>query len=206
MPDNGNILVVEDLSYSYGERRAVRGASFEVHRGEIFGFVGPNGAGKTTTIACLCGLRADWQGKVTFSGRPFQPAQRAKDRQKLGVVPQELALYDGLTGRENLSFFGAISGLKGSSLKEAVERALQLSGLTNRADDRVEKYSGGMKRRLNFVIGDLHQPELLLLDEPTVGVDPQSRSHLFEDRGLARTEATIRGYWKHGRRGDNDGE
>lgn len=180
MPDNGAILTVEDLKYAYGDRWAVRGASFEVRRGEILGFLGPNGAGKTTTIACLSGLRANWQGKLTFQGRRFEPARRAEDRRKLGVVPQEPALYEGLTGRENLAFFGSLNGLKGAALREAVARALELAGLAERADEPVKEYSGGMRRRLNFVAGDLHQPELLLLDEPTVGVDPQSRSHLFE--------------------------
>ncbi len=180
MSGDGAILTVENLRYAYGDRWAVRGASFEVRQAEIFGFLGPNGAGKTTTIACLSGLRANYQGELSFRGQPFMPARRIDDRRKLGVVPQEPAIYEGLSGRENLEFFGSLYGLKGSLLKQAVRRALDLAGLTERADDPVKKYSGGMRRRLNFVAGDLHQPELLLLDEPTVGVDPQSRSHLFE--------------------------
>lgn len=197
MSGNGIVLEVENLRYAYGDRWAVREASFQVRRGEIFGFLGPNGAGKTTTIACLSGLRANWQGKLTFRGRPFLPARRVSDRRKLGIVPQEPALYDGLSGRENLAFFGSLYGLKGPPLTGAVERALQLAGLTERADDRVKKYSGGMKRRLNFVAADLHQPELLLLDEPTVGVDPQSRSHIFEALRTLRASGRCLFYTTH---------
>ncbi|MBN2473223.1 MAG: ABC transporter ATP-binding protein [Pirellulales bacterium] len=180
MSNRGIVLEVENLHYAYADRQAVCGASFRIHSGEIFGFLGPNGAGKTTTIGCVSGLRAHWQGEIRFRQRPFRPARRSEDRGKLGVVPQELALYEGLTGRENLQFFGRLSGLKASRLREAVDRALELAGLAERADEPVTRYSGGMKRRLNFAVGDLHQPELLLLDEPTAGVDPQSRGHLFE--------------------------
>jgi ABC-2 type transport system ATP-binding protein len=117
---------------------------------------------------------------MRFADQPFTPADRLADRQRLGVVPQELALYDDLTGRENLEFFAELNGLNGSRRIEGVEKALQLAGLTERAGDRVKRYSGGMKRRLNLAAGDLHQPELLLLDEPTAGVDPQSRNHIFD--------------------------
>ena len=177
---NGVALEVIGLHCAYGDREVVSGATFHVREGEIFGFLGPNGAGKTTTIRCICGLMANWRGEMRFHRQPFRPADRIADRQKLGVVTQEVALYDELTGRENLSFFASLYGLKGSDRKEAVHRALELAGLTPRADDRVNEYSGGMKRRLNFAAGDLHQPELLLLDEPTVGVDPQSRNHIFD--------------------------
>jgi ABC-2 type transport system ATP-binding protein len=179
--NNGRMLFeVERLSYSYGHRQAVREASFDIREGEIFGFLGPNGAGKTTTISCMSGLLADWQGEMRFADQPFLPAKRLRDRQQLGVVPQELALYDELTGRENLEFFAGLSGMTGGRRDESVRKALELAGLTERADDRVKQYSGGMKRRLNLAAGDLHQPALLLLDEPTVGVDPQSRNHIFD--------------------------
>ncbi|HEX9794344.1 MAG TPA: ABC transporter ATP-binding protein [Planctomycetota bacterium] len=174
------LLEVKELRYSYGDRLAVAGASFELERGEIFGLLGPNGAGKTTTLSCVAGGLADWQGEMRFDGRPFAPARMPEDRARLGVVPQELALYPELTARENLQFFGRLSGLEAAELAAACDRGLALAGLDDRADDRVSRYSGGMKRRLNLVLGDLHAPELLLLDEPTVGVDPQSRNHIFE--------------------------
>jgi ABC-2 type transport system ATP-binding protein len=174
------LLEVEDLAYAYGERHAVDGASFTIRRGEIFGLLGPNGAGKTTTISCIAGLKRRFTGALRFGGAPFQPADRGEDRARLGSVPQELALYGDLTARENLDFFGRMSGLDGAGLAAAVERGLALAGLADRADDRVESFSGGMKRRLNLAAGDLHEPELLLLDEPTAGVDPQSRNHLYD--------------------------
>ncbi len=158
----------------------MRDASFSIQEGEIFGFLGPNGAGKTTTIACIAGLLARWKGEILFHERRFSPASSPEDRLRLGLVPQDLALYQDLSARENLEFFGRLDGLSGSELAQAVERALALAGLEDRAGDRVDAFSGGMKRRLNLAIGDLHRPELLLLDEPTAGVDPQSRNHLFE--------------------------
>ncbi|MDA8017537.1 MAG: ABC transporter ATP-binding protein [Thermoanaerobaculia bacterium] len=186
------LLEVRDLSYSYDTVEAVRGVTFAVERGELLGFLGPNGAGKTTTLGCIAGLLSDWKGSLHFDGRDFDPGSRTADRATLGLAPQELALYDDLTGLENLCFFGRLSGLAGSELDTAVEAALELSGLAARAGDRVGTYSGGMKRRLNLAIGDLHQPQLLLLDEPTAGVDPQSRSHIFEClRALRRSGRTL---------------
>jgi len=179
MQDN-RLLEVENLRYSYGSRTAVDGVSFEIRRGEIFGLLGPNGAGKTTVIACLSGVRGNWTGQMQFLGQPFSPSRHVSDRRRMGVVPQELAVYEALTGRENLEFFGQLSGLDGAALDDAVTSALELSGLTDRANDRAGEYSGGMKRRLNLAAGSLSRPELLLLDEPTVGVDPQSRNHIFE--------------------------
>jgi ABC-2 type transport system ATP-binding protein len=174
------LLEVEDLVYAYGDRLAVDGASLSIRRGEIFGLLGPNGAGKTTTLSCIAGLRRRFRGKLRFDGRPFAPAQRGADRARLGSVPQEIALYGELTARENLDFFARMSGLQGAALHAAVERGLELAGLADRAGDKVDSFSGGMKRRLNLAAGDLHGPELLLLDEPTAGVDPQSRNHLYE--------------------------
>ncbi|RMH04702.1 MAG: ABC transporter ATP-binding protein [Planctomycetota bacterium] len=172
-------LEVEDLRFRYGSREAVAGVSFAVRPGEIFGFLGPNGAGKTTAISCVCGLLGGWQGAMRFGGETFRPDLRAADRRRIGLVPQDLAVYEELSGRENLLFFGRLVGLAGAELTAAVERALELTGLGERADDRVGSYSGGMKRRLNLAAGDLHRPSLLILDEPTVGVDPQSRNHIF---------------------------
>jgi ABC-2 type transport system ATP-binding protein len=191
------LLKVRELRYAYAAREAVAGISFEVHPGEIFGLLGPNGAGKTTTISCLSGLLGHWSGEMTFDGRPFQPAKAAGDRRLLGVVPQELALYEGLTGRENLRFFGRLSGLVGQALADAVERGLAMAGLAERANDRVDQYSGGMKRRLNLAAGQLHNPKLLLLDEPTAGVDPQSRNHLFEALVALRSAGSTLLYTTH---------
>lgn len=174
------LLAVDSLCYRYGERLAVDGATFSIRRGEIFGLLGPNGAGKSTTLRCISGLLAPDAGTLAFDGRPFAPATSNADRQRIGSVPQELALYADLSARENLDFFGQMSGLAGAPLAQAVDQGLALAGLADRARDRVKTFSGGMKRRLNLAAGNLHAPELLLLDEPTAGVDPQSRNHLFE--------------------------
>lgn len=174
------LLAVHDLKFSYRQRQAVRNASFQIRQGEIFGILGPNGAGKTTTISCICGLLKNYEGSIHFKGQEFLPSTQAEDRRRLGVVPQDLAIYENLSGEENLRFFGRISGLAEPQIETAVKRSLALAGLENRAQDRVAAYSGGMKRRLNLAAGELHEPELLILDEPTVGVDPQSRNHIFE--------------------------
>lgn len=173
-------LSVRGLRYAYGERVAVDGVSFAVRRGEIFGLLGPNGAGKTTTVSCLCGLFGRFDGELFWESERFAPSERDEDRARLGVVPQEIALYPRLTGRENLRHFGRLWRLQGADLERGVGRALALSALAERADDLVATYSGGMKRRLNLAAGLLNDPPLLLLDEPTVGVDPQSRAHIYE--------------------------
>src|SRR5262245_60319356 len=178
--NRGPLLDVQGLRFAYRQRQAVNSATFRIFPGENFGFIGPNGAGKTTTIACIAGLLAGWQGEMQFEGRPFAPAQNVEDRRQLGVVPQNLALYANLSARENLEFFGSLNGLSGNRLREAVSDALKLAGLTDRANDRVKEYSGGMKRRLNLAVGVIHRPKLLLLDEPTVGVDAQSRNQIFD--------------------------
>ena len=174
------LLEVDQLAFSYGERIAVAGVTFTIRRGEIFGLLGPNGAGKTTTISCLAGLRRSFTGSLRLRGAPFRPAEIAAQRAQLGLVPQEIALYGELTAIENLRFFASLAGITGKALERAVERALALAGLADRGKDRVDTMSGGMKRRLNLAAADLHEPALLLLDEPTAGVDPQSRNHLFE--------------------------
>jgi ABC-2 type transport system ATP-binding protein len=173
------ILIVKDLQKSFGENHAVRGVSFQVARGEVFGLLGPNGAGKTTTISMLTGLLPPTSGQVTVDRLDLEKDTNAV-KAKLGLVPQELALYPVLSARDNLNFFGRIYGLRGKRLRERVDVVLEMVGLADRADEVIETYSGGMKRRINIAAGLLHEPEILFLDEPTVGVDPQSRNAIFE--------------------------
>ncbi len=173
------ILTVQELYKAYGEIQAVRGISFQIGRGEIFGLLGPNGAGKTTTVSILTGLLAPDRGQITVDGISFQKMPK-EIRAKLGLVPQDLALYPTLSARDNLLFFGRLYGLHGKRLRERVEVVLEIVQLTPRAGDAVQTFSGGMKRRLNIAVGLLHEPELLFLDEPSVGVDPQSRNAIFE--------------------------
>ena len=180
------MLELREVRKRYGDRTAVDGLSFDVRRGEIFGLLGPNGAGKTTTVHLGVGLLAPDGGEVALAGlgSPRDPAVRSR----IGVAPQSLALYEELTAAENLEFFGRVYGLAGSRLAERVAWALDFVGLTDRRHDRAATYSGGMKRRLNLAAALVHDPELILLDEPTVGVDPQSRNAIFE-KVLALREA-----------------
>lgn len=191
------LLEVRSLTFDYDGQRAVDDVSFDIERGEIFGLLGPNGAGKTTTISCLAGLKSGYDGSFAFDDAPFTPQREAAHRARLGVVPQELALYEELSARENLAFFGTLAGLEGDTLAAAVDVALDLAGLRERADDRVKNYSGGMKRRLNLVLGGLHGPDLIILDEPTVGVDPQSRNHIFEALEALRDQGRTLLYTTH---------
>jgi ABC-2 type transport system ATP-binding protein len=185
------ILVVQDLHKSYGETHAVRGVSFQVARGEVFGLLGPNGAGKTTIISMITGLLEPTSGRITVDGLDLQTDTNAV-KAKLGLVPQELALYPTLSARDNLDFFGRIYGLGGKVLRERVDAMLAMVELTERSDEAIETYSGGMKRRVNIAAGLLHQPEVLFLDEPTVGVDPQSRNAIFEGvEALNRAGVTV---------------
>ena len=172
-------LQVSDVRYSYGRTRAVDGVSFSVRRGEIFGLLGPNGAGKTTTISMISGLLPPESGQVQIFGHEASDAT-GRARARMGVVPQEIALYEELTARENLRFWGEIYGLAGAALDTAVKKVLEQVGLSDRAGERAGKYSGGLKRRLNLAIGLVHSPDLLLLDEPTVGIDPQARLRILE--------------------------
>jgi ABC-2 type transport system ATP-binding protein len=173
------ILIAQDLKKSFGEIEAVKGISLQVARGEVFGLLGPNGAGKTTTISMLTALLEPSGGRITVDGLDLK-AHTSEVKAKMGLVPQEMALYMTLSARQNLMFFGRIYGLKGKELRQRVDEVLEMIGLTARADDAVEKYSGGMKRRVNIGAGLLHKPDILFLDEPTVGVDPQSRNAIFE--------------------------
>lgn len=173
------ILEVENLAKKFGEFSAVKGVSFSVDAGEIFGLLGPNGAGKTTTISMLTGVLAPSGGSARINGLDIAK-EPIKVKHLIGLVPQDLALYPTLSARANLNFFGSLYGLEGKQLKERVDDVLEVVALTDRQHDAVEKFSGGMKRRVNIAAGLVHQPQLLFLDEPTVGVDPQSRNHIFE--------------------------
>jgi ABC-2 type transport system ATP-binding protein len=173
------ILEADNLVKKYGEFQAVKGVSFSVAEGEVFGLLGPNGAGKTTTISMLTGLFPPTSGTARVGGHDI--LKELREAKKInGLVPQDLALYPTLSARANLNFFGRIYGLRGKELQERVEDVLHVVALSDRADDAIETYSGGMKRRVNIAAGLVHQPRLLFLDEPTVGVDPQSRNHIFE--------------------------
>jgi ABC-2 type transport system ATP-binding protein len=173
------ILEVKDLVKKYGDFTAVNGISFDIQEGEIFSLLGPNGAGKTTTISILSTLYTPTSGDAIVGGHSVTKESMAV-RNLIGVVPQELALYDDLTARENLVFWGKMYGLSGKTLKIRVDEVLEQIGLTDKARQRVKTYSGGMKRRVNIGVGLLHKPQLLFMDEPTVGIDPQSRRAILD--------------------------
>jgi ABC-2 type transport system ATP-binding protein len=189
------MLRFEGVRKSFGSVAAVDGLSLEVARGEVLGLLGPNGAGKSTTVNLAVGLLAPDGGMVSIDGlgRPTEPSVR----RRVGVAPQALALYELLSGEENLRFFGEVYGLSGPALAGRVEWCLAFVGLADRARDRVGTYSGGMKRRLNLAAALVHQPELLLLDEPTVGVDPQSRNQIFDNIAALRRSGTTIVYTTH---------
>jgi ABC-2 type transport system ATP-binding protein len=173
------VLEVSGLVKRFGGRVAVDDVSFRIAAGETYGLLGPNGAGKTTTISMVCGLLAPDAGSVHVAGHPMSP--KAVDaKADIGLVPQDLALYEDMTATDNLRFFGRLQGLKGKELAGRVDEVLGIVGLADRAGERIDSYSGGMKRRANIAVGLLHRPRLLVLDEPTVGVDPQSRNAILE--------------------------
>jgi ABC-2 type transport system ATP-binding protein len=185
------VFRVENLQKRYGEIHAVDGVSFEVREGEIYGLLGPNGAGKTTTLSMMSGLLRPDEGRILFDDIDIV-AEPIRVKEQLGVVPQETALYEDLSARENLRFWAGIYGLSGAALNEAVDRTLEQVGLEARAKDAVSKYSGGMKRRLNLALGLVHRPRAVLLDEPTVGIDPQARANILEVvRGVASAGTTV---------------
>ncbi len=188
-------IAVENLSKRFGDVVAVDGVSFDVGRGEIFGLLGPNGAGKTTTINMLCGLVRPDAGTVALEGQA--DPTRAPVRTVLGVAPQSIALYEELTAQSNLEFFGRIQGLAGRRLKDRVAACLEIAGLMQRRKDRLSTFSGGMKRRLNLVGALLHEPAILLFDEPTAGVDPQSRNLIFDTIGQLKAEGRTILYTTH---------
>lgn len=174
-----NILEVKDLVKQYGDFTAVKGITFDIKEGEIFSLLGPNGAGKTTTISMLSTLYSPTSGDATIGGHSVTKDPMAVKR-VIGVVPQELALYEDLTARENLVFWGQMYGLSGKALKSRVDEVLDQIGLVDKANNKIKTYSGGMKRRVNIGVGLLHKPHLLFMDEPTVGIDPQSRRAILD--------------------------
>jgi ABC-2 type transport system ATP-binding protein len=173
------LLETRQLSKRFGEVQAVREVGFHVNAGEIYGLLGPNGAGKTTTISMVCGLLKPDAGEVWVDGASFWRDPQAS-RRLMGVVPQDIALYEELSGRENLEFWGQIAGLDRSTARGRASEILEALSLTDRASDPVKKYSGGMKRRINLGCALMHRPRLLLLDEPTVGIDPQARLSILD--------------------------
>ncbi len=185
------MIKVKDLVKKYGSLRAVDGISFTVEKGELFGLLGPNGAGKTTTISVLATLLPADGGSVSVGGHDLG-SRPQEVRQLIGIVPQEIALYTDLTARDNLEFWGRLYGLRGGALKNRVDQLLEMADLTDQARQKVADYSGGMKRRLNLVVGLVHSPEVLYLDEPTVGIDAQARSRILEMIGnLSRDGLTV---------------
>jgi ABC-2 type transport system ATP-binding protein len=174
------MLEVNGLTKSYGKLMAVSGVSFRVDHGETIGLLGPNGAGKTTTVSIIAGLMSPDSGEVLIEGKPVKNDTDPVKR-KIGLVPQDMALYDQLTALDNLTFFAALYSISGAKAKQAIDEALNLVELSDRGGDKVGTFSGGMKRRLNLAAALLHDPQILLLDEPTVGVDPQSRNAIFEN-------------------------
>jgi len=191
-----SLLRVQGLFKAFGPVRAVDSVSFEVRPGEIYGLLGPNGAGKTTSISMISGLLKPDAGEVFVAGHPFwSDPQKAK--RIMGVVPQELAIYEELTGRENLEFWGRMAGLSSTAAKSRAAELLEALTLTDRAQDAVKNYSGGMKRRINLGCALLHKPQLLLLDEPTVGIDPQARLNILEFIRNLRASGTAILYTTH---------
>src|SRR6202049_440485 len=174
------MLEVRGVTKSYGKLIAVTGVSFRADDGETIGLLGPNGAGKTTTVSVIAGLLSPDSGEVLIEGQQVK-SDTDPVKLKIGLVPQDMALYDKLSARDNLNFFAALYSLVGEKARQAITEALSLVGLSDRASDKVGTFSGGMKRRLNLAAALLHDPQILLLDEPTVGVDPQSRNAIFEN-------------------------
>jgi linearmycin/streptolysin S transport system ATP-binding protein len=191
-----NMLTTNHLRKAFGSLVAVDDVGFSIESGQLVGLLGPNGAGKTTTVSMIAGLLTPDRGDVLIGGQRLMsdtdPAKR-----RIGLVPQDLALYEELSARDNLRFFGALYGLTGDALNKAIASALELVGLADRVGDKVKTFSGGMKRRLNLAAGLLHDPDILLLDEPTVGVDPQSRNAIFDNLEVLKRRGKALLYTTH---------
>jgi len=190
------VLSCAGLRRTFGERVAVDGVGFTIAAGEAYGLLGPNGAGKTTSISMICGLLTRDAGEVRIEGRPLD-TKTVDVKSLIGYVPQELAIYPDLTTRENLRFFGKLYGIGGADLDSRVDEILETIGLADRADEKTQGFSGGMKRRLNIGLGLLNRPKLLVLDEPTVGVDPQSRNAILESVAHFSTQGMAVLYTTH---------
>ena len=189
------MISIENLEKRYGDMKAVDSLTFNISKGETFGLLGPNGAGKSTTINMIVGILKPDAGSITINGKS-DPTQK-EIRRQIGNTPQALAIYEDLSAEENLTFFGKLYNINGSKLKERVKYALELVGLTNRKNDRANTFSGGMQRRLNLAAAIIHEPTILLFDEPTVGVDPQSRNFIFENIEQMKTEGKTIIYTTH---------
>ncbi len=188
---NTYAIEVEGLQKSFGSQQAVRGVSFQAQAGEVLSLLGPNGAGKSTTISMLSGLLLPDAGEARLNGHSIRTEPEAA-KAALGVVPQDIALYPDLSARENLDFWGKMYGLRGSALKQRVDEVLNVIGLSDRQKDRVGTFSGGMKRRVNIGAALLHHPKIIIMDEPTVGIDPQSRRHILDNvKDLNRQGMTV---------------
>jgi ABC-2 type transport system ATP-binding protein len=190
------MLQVDALKKSYGSLLAVNGVSLHAGTGEIVGLLGPNGAGKTTTVSMIAGLVRPDSGSVRIEGRPLG-GDTDSNKRRIGLVPQDVALFDELTAQSNLELFAALYDLDGAAAKRAIGEALDLVGLADRAQERVKNFSGGMKRRLNLAAALLHDPQILLLDEPTVGVDPQSRNAIFDNLEVLKQRGKTLLYTTH---------
>jgi ABC-2 type transport system ATP-binding protein len=192
------IVEIENLTkiFKDSDNPAVNGVSFKIYKNDVFGLLGPNGAGKTTTISILCGLYPPTSGKITIDGMPLND-NISSIKQIIGVVPQDIALYPTLTARENLEFYGSMYGLSGKNLKDAINNWLEKLGLTKAANKKIETFSGGMKRRVNLIASILHQPKILFLDEPTVGVDVQSRTVIIDQLKELNKQGTTIIYTSH---------
>ncbi len=193
---NKPAIQVQNMHKDFGEVYAVKGVTFDVQQGEIFSLLGPNGAGKTTIISMISGLLEPTQGDAIIMGHSISAEPQAA-KAAIGVVPQEIALYEDLSARENLAFWGKMYGIRGDALKKRVDEILEIVGLTDRQKGRVEKYSGGMKRRLNIGIALLHKPDVVIMDEPTVGIDPQTRRRILDSILALRDQGMTMLYTTH---------
>lgn len=174
-----NIIEIKNLTKRYKNRLVVDNLNFEIKEGCMFGFLGPNGAGKSTSISMICGLVKPSLGDIKVNGYSIVK-EKSKAQKSIGLVPQNIALYTSLTAMDNLKFFGGMYGLKGKILKERIDEALQIAGLSDRRNDKINTFSGGMKRRINIASAIMHHPKVIIMDEPTVGIDPQSRNHILK--------------------------
>lgn len=192
-----NIIEIKNIGKKFDDKLVLDNISFSIEEGDIFGLIGPNGAGKSTLISIMTGLLDANTGSITIGGFDVKK-ESIKAKEFLGLVPQELALMETISAYDNLEFFGSLYGLKGKHLKERIYYALNITGLTEKRKDKVKKFSGGMKRRLNLAAAIMHEPKILILDEPTVGIDPQSRNHIFEFiKGVNKEKNTTILYTSH---------